>query len=109
MIVENFGVEANLFFGRERVEHSADGIHFAGDGFGGPALRAFEDHVLHEMRKAVLFASFAAGTAVKSHADRERTPLAHGLRYDHHAVRELRPLGVSLLVDPTETVRRGRW
>src|SRR6266853_2843108 len=50
MIVENFGVEANLFFGGEGVEHSADRIHFTGDGFGGTALRAFEDHVLHEMR-----------------------------------------------------------
>src|SRR5258708_37484955 len=60
MIVENFCVETNLFFGGEGVEHSADRIHFAGDGLGGTALGTFEDHVLHEMLEAVLLAVFAA-------------------------------------------------
>src|SRR6266849_5467479 len=86
MIVENFGVEANLFFGGEGVEHSADRIHFTGDGFGGTALRAFEDHVLHEMREAVLFAGFAAGTVAYPDADGDRAYVAHGLRNDHQAV-----------------------
>src|SRR6266481_2536969 len=49
MFVENFGVEANLFFRSEGVEHAADGVHFASDGFGGAAFGALEDHVFDEM------------------------------------------------------------
>ena len=60
MLVQNFGVEANLFLGGEGIEHAADGIHFARDGFGGAALRAFEDHVFDEVRESVFFERFAA-------------------------------------------------
>src|SRR5690348_1459643 len=31
VLVENLGIEADLFFGGESVEHAADRIHFAGD------------------------------------------------------------------------------
>src|SRR5258706_7274145 len=86
VIVENLGVETNLFFGRERIEHAADGIHFAGDGFGGAPLGALENHVLHEMREAVLFGSFAAGTVANPHADRNRADVAHGLGHDDQTV-----------------------
>ena len=43
MLVENFGVEANLFFRGEGVEHAADGIHFSGNGFMEWRSRTFED------------------------------------------------------------------
>src|SRR6476646_10832243 len=33
MLVEHFGVETNLLFRGESVEHAADRIHFAGDSF----------------------------------------------------------------------------
>src|SRR5712672_3151632 len=49
MLVEHFGVEANLFFGGEGVQHSTDGIHLSRNSFRGAPLRALEDHVLHEM------------------------------------------------------------
>ena len=49
VLVKNLGVETDLFLGGEGIQHAADGIHFARDGFGGAALRALEDHVLHEV------------------------------------------------------------
>src|ERR1700692_1440685 len=49
MFVEDFGFEADLFFGDEGIQHSADGIHFPRDGFGGAAFGAFENHVLDEV------------------------------------------------------------
>ena len=53
MRVEDLSVEADLFLGGEGIEHAANGIHFASDGFGGAALCAFEDHVLKEVGHAV--------------------------------------------------------
>ncbi len=86
MLVENFGVEADLLFRGERVEHAADGIHFAGDGFGGAALGAFEDHVLDEMGEAVFFRDFAAGTITDPDADRDGTDVGHRLGDDDETV-----------------------
>ena len=86
VLVKNFGVEANLFFGSESVEHAADGIHFAGDGFGGAALGAFENHVLHEMREAIFFGDFAAGAVANPDADGNGAHVGHGLGDHHEAV-----------------------
>ena len=88
MLVENFGVEADLFLRGERVEHAADGIHFAGDGFGGAALGAFEDHVLHEMGQAVFFRDFAARAVADPDADRDGADVGHRLGDDDQAVAE---------------------
>ncbi len=49
VFVEDLDVEADDFFGGEGVEASADGVHFAGDGFGGTFLSALEDHVFDEV------------------------------------------------------------
>src|ERR1700692_1192863 len=49
MFVKDFGVKADLFLGGESVEHAADRIHFARDGFRGAALSALENHVLDEV------------------------------------------------------------
>src|SRR5260370_33116142 len=47
VLVKNFGIEADLFLESEGVQHAADGIHFARDAFGGPALTALDAHLLH--------------------------------------------------------------
>src|SRR4029077_6073429 len=86
MLVENFGVETDLLFRGERVEHAADGIHFAGDGFGGAALGAFEDHVLDEMSEAVFLQDFAAGAVAKPDADGDGTDVGHRLGDDNETV-----------------------
>jgi len=75
MIVENFGVEANLFLGGEGVEHAADGIHFTSDGFSGAALCAFENHVLHKMSKAILLRGFASGAVTDPNPDGNRADM----------------------------------
>jgi len=86
MVVENFGVETDLLFGGEGVEHAADGIHFSRDGFGGAALGALKYHVLHEMSKAVLFGGLAARAVAHPHADRNRADVVHGLGHDNQTV-----------------------
>src|SRR6266481_1835013 len=88
MLVEHFGVEANLFFGGEGVQHSADGIHLSRNGFRGAPLRAFEDHVLHEMGQAIFFQYFAARAVAHPNADRDGTYVGHCLRNDHQAIGE---------------------
>ncbi|GAC1636032.1 MAG: hypothetical protein NVS9B14_14090 [Candidatus Acidiferrum sp.] len=86
IFVENFGVETNLFFRRECIEHAANGIHFAGDVLGGAAFGAFEDHVLDEMSDAIFGRDFAAGTVANPDADRDGTDMGHGFRNDNQAV-----------------------
>src|SRR6266852_3113916 len=86
MLVKNLGVEADLFLGGEGVEHAADGIHFAGDGFGRAALGALENHVLHEVGQAVLPWDFTAGAVADPHADGDGAHVGHGLGDDHEAV-----------------------
>ena len=88
MLVENFGVEADLFLGGEGVEHAANGIHFAGDGFGGTALSAFENHVLEEMSEAVFGGGFAAGTIANPDADGDGADVLHRLGDDNESVGE---------------------
>ena len=72
MLVEHFGVEADLLFGGKSVEHPADRVHLARNRFRGPPLGAFEHHVLHEVR----------------HADRNRAHVRHRLGQHHQAVRQ---------------------
>ena len=88
MFVEDFGVEANLLFRGESIEHAADRIHFTGDGFRGAALGAFENHVLDEMREAVFFRRFAARAVADPNADGDRTDVGHRLGDDHEAIAE---------------------
>ena len=54
VLVENFGVEAHQFLGGEGIQVAADGIDRARDIFGRTAGGALEEHVLDEMRDAVL-------------------------------------------------------
>ena len=86
MLVENLGVEADLFLGSESIEHAADGVHFAGDSFGGAALSTLEDHVLDEVGEAVFFGDFAAGTVANPDADGDGANVGHGLCDDHEAI-----------------------
>jgi len=87
MGVENLGVEADLFLGGESVEHAADGIHFAGDVFGGAALGAFENHVLEEMGGAVFGGGFAAGTVANPDSNGDGADVLHSLSDNDEAVR----------------------
>ena len=88
MLVEDLGVEADLFLGGEGIEHAADGVHFAGDVFGGTALGSLENHVFEEMSKAIFGGGFAAGTIANPDADRNGTYVLHSLSDDNESVRE---------------------
>jgi hypothetical protein len=107
VVVENFCVEADLLFGRESVEHAADRVHFARDGFGGAALGAFEHHVLHEVREAILLDGFAARAVANPDADGNGADMPHGLGHDDEAVRKDMPLDIALFSNHTEIVTHG--
>ena len=79
VFVEHLGVEANHLFGGEGVEIAADRIDRTRDVFGRPVGRAFEEHVLDEVREAVFFGGFAAGTARNPNPDRKRNGHAASL------------------------------
>src|SRR5690349_18411640 len=86
MVVENLSVEADLFFGGEGIQHAADGIHFAGDGFGGAVFGTFKDHVLDEVGDAVFLRNFAARAVANPDADGDRADVGHGLGDDNETV-----------------------
>jgi len=86
MRVEDLGVETDLFLGGEGVEHAADGIHFAGDVFGGTALGALKDHVLQEVGDTVLGGGFPAGAVANPYADGDGANVLHGLSDNDEAV-----------------------
>ena len=100
--VEHLGVEADLFFRGECVEHAADGIHFASNGFGGAALRALEDHVFDEVGKAVFLGDFAAGTVAHPDPHRDGSDVRHSLGNGHQAIRQ------DLLLDVANLARHLR-
>ena len=86
MLVEHLDVVAHQLLRREGVQASADGIDGAGDIFSGPAGGALEEHVLDEMRDAVLFMGFAAGAGADPDADGDRTHVGHHLGNDFDTV-----------------------
>lgn len=88
VLVEDFGIEADLFFRGECIEHAADRIHFAGDALGGAALRTLENHVLEKMSQAIFRGGFATGTVANPNADRDRADMLHGLGDDNESVRK---------------------
>ena len=96
MIIQNFSIEADLFLGREGIEHAADRVHFAGNGFGGTALGAFEDHVLHKMSEAVLLGGFAAGAIANPYPDGDGADVVHGLGDHNETVGQNMPLDVAM-------------
>ena len=108
MLIENFGVEADLLFGGEGVQHAADGIHFSGDGFGGTALGALEDHVLDEMGKAVLLGDFAAGAVANPDANGDGAHVGHRLGDDNETVGEHVALDIANLRGHGGIVTQGR-
>src|SRR5262249_430974 len=88
VLIENFGVETDLLFGGEGVEHAADGIHFARDGFGGAVLGAFEDHVLDEVSEAIFLRKLGAGGGGNPDGDGNGANVGHRLSDDDETVRQ---------------------
>ena len=86
VLVQHLGVETDQFLGGEGVQIAADRIHRARDILGGPAGGALEQHVLDEVRDAVLFAVFAPRTRADPDAHGDGTHVRHGLGDDAHAV-----------------------
>ena len=88
VLVQNFDVEADAFFGGEGVHVAADGIDLTGDGFGGARFGALEDHVLDEMGDAVPLGRFVAGAGLQPDSDGDGTNVRHLLGDYGQAVRK---------------------
>ena len=74
MLVEHLGVEADQFLGGEGVQIAADGIDRARDIFGRAVGGALEEHVLDEVRDAVLLGvSRREPVPIQMPTDTERT------------------------------------
>ena len=86
MLVQDLGVVTDHLLGGERVEAAADGIHRARDVFGRAVLGALEEHVLDEMRDAVLGGSFAARAGLDPDTERHTAHVRHLLTDDTHSV-----------------------
>ena len=82
MFVENFNVEADALLGSEGIHVAANGIHLAGDVFGGAVLGAFEDHVFDEMRDTIPLRVFVARAGFYPDTDRDGANMLH-LLGDH--------------------------
>ena len=88
MLVEHARIEADHFFGGERVEHAADAVHFARDIFRGAPRGALENHVLDEMGNAVQAGRLAARTGAQPDAHGNGMHVLHRLGDNHEAVRQ---------------------
>ena len=97
MFVEHLGVEADHLFRGESVEIAADRIDGAGDLLGRPVRRAFEQHVLDEMRDAVFLRSLAPGAAGDPNSHRHRAHVRHRFRNDFDSIRQSGSQDVALL------------
>jgi hypothetical protein len=88
VLVEHLGVEADQFLGGEGVQVAAHRIDGAGDIFGGAVGGALEQHMLDEVRDAVLLGIFAAGAGADPDAHGDGAHVRHGLGDHAHAIRQ---------------------
>ena len=93
VLIKNLGIEADALLGRERIQVAANGIHRAGDLFGGPVFGPLEQHVLDEMGDPVVLQGFAARAGFHPDAYRNRAHMGHRLRDDG------KPVGKDLAAD----------
>src|ERR1700722_16452502 len=86
MLVEHLGVETDQLLGGEGVQVAADGVHRARDIFGGAVGSALEQHVLDEVRNAVLVGSLTARTGADPYSYGDGADMRHDLADDAHAI-----------------------
>src|SRR5436190_22865246 len=88
MFVEHLDVVARVLFRREGIELAADRVDRLRDVLRRSRRRAFEEHVLGEMRDAAFRVAFVPGAARQPHPDRDRAHVLHGLSYETEAGRQ---------------------
>jgi hypothetical protein len=91
ILIENLDIEADGFLSGEGVEVAADGVGLAGELLGGTGGGALEDHVLDEVRDAVLGEGFVAGAGVDPDAHGDGTDVGDGFGEDEQAVGQASP------------------
>ena len=97
MIVDDLGVVADQLLGGERVKVSTCRVDDSGNVFGGTAFRAFEDHVLDEMRDAVVFDSLAPRASAYPDAKADAANMRHWFGDHTEAVRQNRAVNIALI------------
>ena len=88
VLVHNLGVEAGAFLAGERVQLSADGVHFLGNVARGALFGALEQHVLDKVTDAVFAGRFILRTAFHPQTHRHGAVAGHVLADDAQTVRQ---------------------
>ena len=86
VLVHHLSVEAHQFFRRKSVQIAAQCVHAARDVLGRPAGRTLEQHVLDEVRDAVVPRRFAPRAGTDPDAHRHAAHVRHNLGDYAHAV-----------------------
>ena len=98
VVGERLDVEADGLLAGEGVEVAADRVHLARNVLRGAGARAFEEHVLHEVRDAVGLGGLAARAGLDPHAHGHRAQMFHALGQHDQAVRQYGAAKISLSV-----------
>src|SRR5205807_9825280 len=86
MFVQNLGVEGCTLAGRKRIVLPAERIDLPRDSLGRAPPRAFEDHVLDEVREAVLARLLIARADIHTDPERDRPHRGYPLGLHPHAI-----------------------
>src|SRR5436309_9849805 len=88
VLIEDFYVEADTFFGGKGVHVAAYGIHLTRDVLRRAARGALKQHVLHKVGDAVSLSFFVARSGLNPYPNGSGTNLLHFLGEDGEAIRQ---------------------
>ena len=88
VFVEHLDVVAGTLLGRERIQQAAHRIDLLGDALRRPRRRAFEQHMLDEVRNTAPLLVFMPGATRQPDADADRPHVRHRLGEKTEAVGE---------------------
>ena len=86
MLVQDLDVEADRLFAGKGVHVAADGIHLAGDIFGGAVGCPLEHHVLDKMRNAIYRRVLVTRAGLHPDPHRDRADVVHVFGQDGEPV-----------------------
>src|SRR6266571_4071961 len=86
VLVQNLGVEGGALPGRKGIELPAERVDLPRDGLGGAPPSALEDHVLDEVREALLARLLIARADIHPDPDRDRPHRRYPLGDHPHAI-----------------------
>src|SRR5579885_1478937 len=99
MLVEHLRVEADALLRSKGIHVASDGVDLTGDFLGAAVLRAFEDHVLDEMRDAIPLGSLISRSGFQPDPYRSRADMLHLLSNDGQPVGQFLTTNIADFLD----------